>query len=315
MSQKPFYNKVPVGIAEQIEKFKSRGLQISSEESAASFLATVSYYRLSGYAHHYLDKTNVRNKVFKPGTTFGNIHDLYIFDRKLRLLLFDALERIEVTLRTQLVNELSNAHGWLWYLEQKLFKNQHHFAQTISELRAEISRSKEEFLVDHEKRFSNDWMPPANKALEVATFGCLSRIYANLKSGNEFPATLQIARKMNVANVEIFCGWLECLTVYRNACAHHARIWNRKFGKTPARMAKTRQMPWVSGASLTAHQGTLYPHLCIIAYLLNTIVPATRWGIRLNALLEEYNHVANQQVMGFVPEWHNEPLWKELLSR
>lgn len=82
---------------EQADKLVQMGL-VGERDAMASRLEVVCFERLSGYWHPFL----VDDGRFKDGTTFENVWNRYAFDRRLRLLIFDAIERIEVCLKTQL---------------------------------------------------------------------------------------------------------------------------------------------------------------------------------------------------------------------
>ena len=90
------YNKPAFNLEEQLDLLKSRGLDIPQPERALHYLKFIGYYRLSGYCLFYQEKPS---HSFKHGTTFDAVLDLYIFDRQLRLLVMDAMERIEVAVR------------------------------------------------------------------------------------------------------------------------------------------------------------------------------------------------------------------------
>lgn len=75
--------------------------------SAVNRLAMANYYRLSGYWYPFRAVEN----TFRPGTAFEQIWRRYTFDRHLRLLVMDALERIEITLRTQFAYHHAHSHG------------------------------------------------------------------------------------------------------------------------------------------------------------------------------------------------------------
>ena len=99
------YTKPALTYDKQIELLESRGLQITDKARAKRHLSNVSYYRLSAYMLPFkeMDENGVVKDKFLPNTTWDNVYDLYKFDRKLRLLVFDAIERIEIALRTQII--------------------------------------------------------------------------------------------------------------------------------------------------------------------------------------------------------------------
>jgi len=107
---KPPYTKPPLTYAQQIALLQNRGLVIDNIQRAEKYLNQISYYRLSAYALPYQHTKD----VFNPNTTFNNILDLYLFDRELRIIIFDAIERIEVAIRAQIIYQLAHKYGSHW---------------------------------------------------------------------------------------------------------------------------------------------------------------------------------------------------------
>ena len=118
------YTKPALTFEEQIALLKSRGLVIDDEQRATRHLSNVSYYRMSAYMLSFkkLDADEIVLDEFEEGTTWDNVYDLYKFDRKLRLLIFDAIERIEIALRTQVIYQLSHKYGSHWQNKKNIFK-------------------------------------------------------------------------------------------------------------------------------------------------------------------------------------------------
>jgi abortive infection bacteriophage resistance protein len=80
-------------------------LAFGDEGAALEFLQRVSYYRLKGYLLHFERKvTKNTSHAVPPGTTFESVLELYELDRKLRLLMFEAVERIEICFRSAICN-------------------------------------------------------------------------------------------------------------------------------------------------------------------------------------------------------------------
>jgi abortive infection bacteriophage resistance protein len=150
-------NKVPYSIADQISLLKERGMIFNDKKSAHLFLENISYYRLKGYWWDM--QSDYTLHAFKPDTIFEDIMDIYNFDRQLRLILFDAIERIEIALRSKMIYQLSMSYGGLWYLNSNLFEvsntNVAIYQNTIQELNKEFSRSQEIFIKDQKQRHPN----------------------------------------------------------------------------------------------------------------------------------------------------------------
>ena len=121
MSSKADYPKEILSFDKQIERLQERGLIIKDTETAKKYLQNISYFRLQGFWWEF--QTDKVNHKFIEGTTFEQIIELYTFDRKLRLLIFDAIERIEIGLRTKLIYYPSIELGQWWYEDETNFYN------------------------------------------------------------------------------------------------------------------------------------------------------------------------------------------------
>lgn len=109
------YNKPALSLDQQLATLKSRGMQVADEPAALHQLATISYYRLSGYWYPFRQPSSSaggeRLNDFKSPTTFAQIIQLYNFDRELRSLVLEVIERIEVAARTQITYHFGYTHG------------------------------------------------------------------------------------------------------------------------------------------------------------------------------------------------------------
>lgn len=313
------YTKPPKTYDEQIDLLLSRGLDIKDKARASRHLSSISYYRLSAYMLPYKKWENrLLTDNFIAGITWDHVHDLYVFDRKLRLLIFDAIERLEIAIRTQIIYQLSHKYGSHWQDNKDIFKvnsyerkdgkvvtiDVHHDIQRhISEQLA--SNKAEVFIQHYAQKYTNPVNPPSWMSVEIMYFNHLSQICNNLKERSDIAG---IAKWFGLPP-DIFCSWLHTINYVRNISAHHARLWNRDFNIVPAKLKFSRDNLWVSNPE-TVQRAKLYYFLCMINYLLQTANPHSSFKTRLIALLEEYKHVANLGFMGFPTNWKNEQLWK-----
>jgi abortive infection bacteriophage resistance protein len=83
---------------EQAQKLLARGL-VAEEAVLIQRLTSVSYYRLTGYLYPFLQIGENSQKRYTEGTTLEVIWSRYCFDRRLRVLMLDAIERVEVSVR------------------------------------------------------------------------------------------------------------------------------------------------------------------------------------------------------------------------
>ena len=118
-SKKPPYHKKHLDFSQQIELLTSRGLAISDKAAAESFLRQINYYRLSAYAKVFYQPQS--GEVFIPGTRFEQVQSLYEFDRALRSLIDEALEPIEISMRTGLAYRLAHKYGPFAHTIPKIF--------------------------------------------------------------------------------------------------------------------------------------------------------------------------------------------------
>ncbi len=105
------YTKPALTVDQQITLLESRGLTVKDIDKAQHYLQFINYYRLSGYSICFEQLDNgKRSHQFNPGTTFDDILALYNFDRHLRIHVMDAIERIEVAIRTQICLQMAVTH-------------------------------------------------------------------------------------------------------------------------------------------------------------------------------------------------------------
>ena len=166
------YTKTPISISEQIEKLKTRGLLFPDEKKSADYLSNISYYRLRAYTFPFQDNKNP-DHPFIQKISFEDIINLYVFDRRLRLLIFNAIEKIEVALRTQIIYHYSLEYGGFWHLRPELYNNAVYFAEQIASLHKEIDRSNETFIKHYYQTYNDPKDPPSWMSLEVILNSCI----------------------------------------------------------------------------------------------------------------------------------------------
>ncbi|HCE9105929.1 TPA: Abi family protein, partial [Citrobacter freundii] len=157
-ARKAPYNKPPTTFSEQVNKLISRGLVIPDQSNAEFYLSQLNYYRFAAYCLPF--EQDHANHRFRDNTAFDDVLNLYIFDRELRLLVLDAIERIEVSLRTQLAYHLSHNHNTAHpQLNPELFYNPIIYGASINKLEGDIPRSREDF-IKHLKNKYEELQPP-----------------------------------------------------------------------------------------------------------------------------------------------------------
>jgi len=305
-------NKTPFTIADQITLLKQRGMLFNDEQSAHHFLENISYYRLKGYWWDMQD--DVTTHTFKPNTYFEDIIDRYNFDRRLRLILFDAIERIEIALRTKMIYHLSIAYGSLWYLDSNLFEATplpsdptitiHQ--NTNLELNKEFNRSQEIFIKDQRRRYPNQ-DADAWKILEVASMGTLSKLYKNLK--HQLPEKAIIAQEMGLNLHSELSSWLEAITYVRNIIAHHSRLWSRNMVKIPIVNLNKPKSDWFNSPLLPVQSKKPFLIITSMLYLCNQVTPNHQIKSKILNLFASNSSLPIYK-LGFLNNWAKQPIWQ-----
>jgi abortive infection bacteriophage resistance protein len=299
------FDKKPLTIQEQIDQLKKRGLVIEDFDKADHYLSQINYYRLAGY--WWPMQSDKTNHIFKPQSRFSDVMALYNFDRELRLLLFDVIEKIEISLRTKLVYHLSHEFNPWWFQDTTIFENTSSLIQTLYSIDEEVERSKDAFIREHKKKHKDDLrFPPAWKTLELTSFGNLSKLYGNLKHTARSKDT--VAFEFGTVNHTYLPSWLQSISQIRNYCAHHSRLWNRNLPGRPKLMNRPPN-PWIKNVPKENEFEMLYIHLCCMKYLLNTIQPENNLTQKFLSLFELYPNV-DANAIGLKENWQIEPLWK-----
>lgn len=268
----------------------------AESDAALEVLERIDYYRLLSYMRplQFTDASGVR--VFIPNTTMGDIVELYEFDRELRLLCMDAIERIEVTLRAAIVSEVAVAEGPHFYTMRPYFTS----TEACQRFRDEVldERTRNPALRHYYATYSSPDMPPIWVAMEAVTFGALSQLFSTLAR----PYRIKIARRFQV-NEAVLASWFRSVNGLRNLCAHHARVWN-------ALLHVNRPMPGHAFvAEFTAARDTFFDRAVIIALLLDRIAPASEWKTELQGLLRAHPTIEPEK-MGFPANWQERSLWQ-----
>ncbi len=294
------YSKPAISIDVQIKKLKDRGLLFNDEVRAADYLSNISYYRLRAYTYPFQDNTSP-NHPFIAKISFEDIINLYVFDRKLRLLIFDAMEKVEVALRTQIIYQYSLAHGSHWHTDPANYRNPMSFVGQMTDLNKEINRGAETFITHYQETYTSPAEPPCWMSLELSSMSLLSRIYQNLKLSAQKDA---VANHFGMMNIRIFENWLFCFCNLRNICAHHGRIWNRRLVKIT--LPYNTPNPFLQNSNVYTNK--LYATVACLQYVLNIISPGSNFKNRLKDLMANCP-LQQEKEMGFPNKWENDPFW------
>lgn len=270
---------------------------INNEDLALHTLQHYNYYRLGAY---WLPFENDHNShQFKPHTKFEAVLNLYNFDRLLRLMILDAIERIEVSIRGQWAYRMGHLHGAHAHLNASLANNHYHWQQNKKSLKKEVQRSDEVFISHLVTKYAEE-LPPIWAACEVMSLGLLSRWYKNLKPMN----TRRLIANQYELDESVLESWLHHISVVRNVCAHHSRLWNRDFSRVLP--MHTQNKPAIlKGQFVTSPQ--IYNSFIILLHLVDKTVQSHTWREKLKTLLLDNKDWLSD--MGFPEGWEEEQIW------
>lgn len=326
------YLKPWMGYADQLQQLEDRGMQVTDRARALEYLKRIGYYRLSGYWFPFRERSapcvlldangrkpkdtkKVETLVldpFRAGATFQHAVELYVFDKKLRLLALDALERIEIALRVDISHTLGKLDPFA-YLKPEFFHEafgekldkesgltkQHGWLAKHAQL---IKRSNEEFVRHNKAKYG---LPLAIwVSCEVWDFGAMSTLFAGMRDAEQNA----IAAQYGVNDGRVFASWLRSLNYLRNVCAHHSRLWNRNIVEQPKQLSSA-ELPWFAQFETDAHaRARCYMLLRFVRHLMGVINPASSWPDRMKAHLLTFPPALaglglNLEGMGAKPGW------------
>ena len=297
------YKKPPLSFEDQADRLLKRGM-VGDHDLMIQRLQSVNYYRLSGYWFPFRQADD----SFNPGLNFDTVWDRYVFDRRLRVLIMDAIERIEVAVRTHLAYNHSFNYGAFGYADDPTSLPQMDASKRTSfleKIKDEQNRSQETF-VDHFKSKYGDHHDflPIWMATEVMSFGCVLSLYRGVSPNIQKKA----AKFFGIPDV-VLDSWLLTLNTVRNICAHHGRLWNRELGIKPKLPYPRKNPKWYFPKKIQNNR--TFVILTICQYCLSIIAPQSRWANRLDDLLSKYPAIPLKS-MGFPDGWKKIEIWKNL---
>ena len=287
-------------IDDLVHILRTRGLKIGNQQKAEHYLSTISYFRLSAYLVPLL-RMPKSAKRFKSGASFRQGMMLYRFDKKLRMLIFNEIEKVEVAIRATIVNTICELTGDKFWMTNPIhFADTTKFSNTLSLINKEVRRSHEEFITEFRTNHTDPY-PPVWMLAEILPFGYITNIFCNLKD-KKFKK--KVSQQFGL-QVPPFESWMTKLYLTRNDCAHHARVWNKRNTMNPT-IPNHMTRPWIT---LPTDPLKVYHDICIIKYLLDVVNPDNDMLAKLRWLFVDYPEI-DLAAMGFPKGWEMEPLWK-----
>lgn len=288
------YSKLPASVEEQISILKSRGMIINNEKLARKFLSENYFHRFISYSVHFFESiSNNNSKYYKKNIHFEDVIRVYEFDSKLRLLILEAIEKIEISIKTQFIH-LSWKYGAHFYLNHKLFKDHKLLNDSIERLQYQIRASNDLLMNDYFAKYHDPEMPPVWVAMELISIGQLAKWFANLKSSDD---KREIANRYKL-HYTVLQSVVDNLTQIRNYAAHHARIWNHHYNFIECVVEGHNT---IIGDALCSDDSRIYSVLILITYILHFIGNDRDFVSKLVNNIHLYQIDVND--MGFPNNW------------
>lgn len=319
------YTKPFLPIADQIARIQARGMVVSDPGKAQQYLQNIGYYRLSGYWYP-LRRSQITTTAageilttvlddFRSGSEFSQVVDLYLFDKKLRLMMLDVLERIEIAFRTDIALQLGQYEPWAYrnpnLLDGKFTtdiprgRQRTRFQDFIERFDRGVTDSKEDFVKHFRATYSDPL--PIWAAVELWDFGALSMFLSGMKYRDQ----RAIAARYGISRPEVLPTWIRTLAFIRNVCAHHSRMWNKSLVAQP-------KAPRVGEIPLLDHlahdqfaRERFYSAAALARYFQLQINPGSSWGSRFKSAVSSFPRAPGVTIgqAGFPKNWGTLALW------
>jgi abortive infection bacteriophage resistance protein len=312
LARDPF-TKPALGLEELAILLASRGLVFENWAASLSHLEHIGYYRFTGYLHPFkIGGDGPEAECYQPGTTFEIVHDRYIFDRKLRMLVLEAVEKIEIAVRAAISNSVASRHGPHWYMDQSNFGKPGYYHRTrpfdvgawhqsfIEDIKRQIGHDHDDrrdiFIKHYYNKYDHPEMPPCWMVFEVISFGSISQCFKFLKH----PEYGDVCAKFGL-NHQILSSWLHAISYVRNLCAHHSRLWNRVLTIKP-------MIPNARRLQFNHQNDRIYSVLLAMQIMMQKIWSNNSWAEALRDLLDAHPNIP-LNAMGFPDDWKMRKEW------
>ena len=326
------YTKPHLPYDEQVATLCRRGLGCPDPDAARALLQAVGYYRLSAYVYPFrellpederqrVSPVHYRSDGIKPGTTMAHVEELWRFDRRLRLLCLDAIETVEIGIRTKVAHVLG-ARDPFGHVNREALDETACSARTMPQdptspdafddwieryQRLQEHAKAEDFVRHNLHKYGSPL--PIWIGIEFLDMGALVRLYSLLDKRDQN----KIANQVGVRGGPLLGAWLKQINYLRNVCAHHSRLWNRTLTYSTRHFKEAQVDEPLRHVASSKQRDKVYVLLAILAYLVRNIDGKSNWPLALRTQLRKFPDVpaiSPQADMGFPDDWERLPLWK-----
>ena len=319
------YSKPHLTLDQQLQLLADRGLEIDDWELRKTDLANIGYYRLAAYLYPFrrlkpseqrTTEWNFRFDQFEGGARFEDAIALYDFDCRLRRLFFDGLEKLEVSLRSQIANVAGEVDTHIHLRRNQLDprecgkrprgSNRDSYQLWFSKYREQLERASGEDFVKHHKARYGEALP-IWVVMKIIDFGSVTYLFRFLPVNTKNA----IARKYGVTQGTIFASWLRSFNYIRNLVAHHSRVWNRMIVIRPRIPGESALGPEVHHLA-QSQSNKVYPLAALLAYALVSLDPLSGWKQQAVDVFDGFPDLAKlslESSMDFPSDWRSLKLW------
>jgi abortive infection bacteriophage resistance protein len=223
-------NKTFKSLEEQIEILKSKGLIICNDDIAKEILFRENYFFISGYRHLFM--RSIKEHNFIEGTTFEELYATFVFDRRVRNIMFKYILVIENNIKSIISYTLSKKYGF----KEKDYLNTRNFNQDSARIRQVhdiLNKMKRQIRVNGRQHkatmhyLSNYGYIPMWILVKVLSFGIIAELYNILKPEDQ----LKISEFYDI-DVETLSIYLSLLANSRNLCAHEDILYDHRMQRS-----------------------------------------------------------------------------------
>ncbi len=276
------YTKPYLTVDQQIRLLESRHISFNNRPEAERFLTYQNYYYISGYIYYFEKKSEDRTHELLRSLDFEEVIHLVHFDQKLRELFFEAIQSVEIAVRTTICDALAEEAGPFCYQDHQLFKDFKKYASFLKVIDSAVYQKKKEPFITHFSKKYDCAYPPFWVIVEILTLGTISKLYENLQTALQKEA----AKKLHVDH-SVLVSWLKALSELRNVCAHHSRLWNNVFVNFPKVRTVDKGFP-----ILEKGRSRLGAFIPMILHLLETIGENPDWERSVLQLFSENKSIS-----------------------
>ncbi|MEI8295516.1 MAG: Abi family protein [Alphaproteobacteria bacterium] len=268
------FNKPAIDLQQQLKKCEQNGLVIDDRDDFIANLKTIGYYRLKGYLLPFTER--------KQSLTSSQLLAIYDFDRKLRLLFLNAIEKIEIALKAIVNDYMSLTYDPFWFNNPKIIDKD--IIDLIANHYGTMDRSHK-IIAHYYSKYESPPYPPSWVIMEVIGMSDISKIISKLHNRDLKPLAQFFDHSPRVIK-----SWIRSLTITRNICAHHGRLWDRAYKISPERTKELAE---------SILKNSLAEQVIITDYLTKKISPEMDFCQQVMSLISNYEDIIIQEKIGF----------------